>query len=90
MEIVEIVAEGEKAAVRWRAHGTFSGDASFEGLDPNGARVDVEGCDVLTVRNGRIEHNDAYMNGAEMIRQLGALPPAGSARREGDDSRRST
>src|SRR6185295_15493394 len=35
-EIVEIVAEGEKAAVRWRAHGTFSGDARFEGLEPNG------------------------------------------------------
>jgi steroid delta-isomerase-like uncharacterized protein len=79
MEIVEIVAEGEKAAVRWHAHGSFSGDANFEGLAPNGSRVNVQGCDVLTVRDGRIEHNDAYMNGAEMMRQLGALPPAGSA-----------
>jgi hypothetical protein len=34
---------------------------------------------VLTIRDGRIQHNDAYMNGAEMMRQLGALPPAGSA-----------
>jgi steroid delta-isomerase-like uncharacterized protein len=79
MEIVEIVAEGEKAAVRWRAIGTFSGSASFEGLAPNGSRVDIQGCDVLTVRDGRIQHNDAYMNGAEMMRQLGALPPLGSA-----------
>lgn len=78
-EIVEIVAEGEKAAVRWRATGTFDGDAPFEGMDPNGARVAVQGCDVLTVRDGRIQHNDAYMNGAEMMRQLGALPPQGSA-----------
>jgi steroid delta-isomerase-like uncharacterized protein len=77
-EIVEIVAEGEKAAVRWRANGTFDGDAKFEGMDPNGARVAVQGCDVLTVRDGRIQHNDAYMNGAEMMRQLGALPPEGS------------
>jgi steroid delta-isomerase-like uncharacterized protein len=79
MEIVEIVAEGEKAAVRWHATGTFSGSGNFEGLAPNGARVDVQGCDVLTIRDGRIEHNDAYMNGAEMMRQLGALPPQGSA-----------
>jgi steroid delta-isomerase-like uncharacterized protein len=78
MEIVEVVAEGEKAAVRWRAKGSFSGSTRFEGLEPNGATVDVQGCDVLTVREGRIHHNDAYMNGAEMMRQLGALPPAGS------------
>jgi predicted ester cyclase len=78
-EILEVVASGEKAAVRWHATGTFDGSGRFEGLDPNGARVDLEGCDVLTVRNGQIVHNDAYMNGAEMARQLGALPPAGSA-----------
>jgi steroid delta-isomerase-like uncharacterized protein len=79
MEIVEVVAEGEKAAVRWRATGTFSGTTEFEGLAPNGSRVNVQGCDVLTVRDGQVHHNDAYMNGAEMMRQLGALPPAGSA-----------
>jgi steroid delta-isomerase-like uncharacterized protein len=78
MEIVEIVATGEKAAVRWHATGTFDGDADFEGLAPNGAGVEVQGCDVLTVRDGRIQHNDAYLNGAEMLRELGALPPAGS------------
>jgi steroid delta-isomerase-like uncharacterized protein len=77
-EILEVVAEGEKAAVRWHATGTFDGSGRFEGLDPNGATVDIEGCDVLTVRAGQIVRNDAYMNGAEMARQLGALPPAGS------------
>jgi steroid delta-isomerase-like uncharacterized protein len=79
LEIVEVVASGEKAAVRWHAVGTFDGSARFEGLDPNGARVDIQGCDVLTVRDGRIQRNDAYMNGTEMARQLGALPAAGSA-----------
>ena len=78
-EILEVMASGEKAAVRWHATGTFDGSARFEGLVPNGAKVDLEGCDVLTVREGRIVRNDAYMNGAEMARQLGALPPAGSA-----------
>jgi predicted ester cyclase len=77
-EILDVLSGGEKAAVRWHATGTFNGSARFEGLVPNGGRVDLEGCDVLTVRGGRIVRNDAYLNGAEMARQLGALPPAGS------------
>lgn len=79
LEIVEIVAQGEVAAVRWRATGTFDGTARFEGLAPNGARLDIAGCDVIAVRDGRLHRNDVYMNAAEMMRQLGALPPAGSA-----------
>lgn len=79
METLDVLGDGaEKAAVHWRATGTFDGEGSFEGLAPNGRSVDVQGCDVLTIRDGRIHHNDAYMNGAEMARQLGALPPAGS------------
>jgi steroid delta-isomerase-like uncharacterized protein len=78
LEVIEVVAEGEKAVVRWRATGTFDGSARFEGLDPNGAEVEIQGCDVLTVRDGRIHRNDAYLNAADLARQLGALPPAGS------------
>ncbi len=78
MQILDVLASGEKVAVHWRITGSFDGSGRFEGLAPNGSRVDVRGCDVLTIRNGRIQHNDAYMNGAEMARQLGALPPAGS------------
>lgn len=77
-EVLEIVAYGEKAAVRWRATGTFDGPARFEGLSPNGASVEVEGFDLLTIRDGKIQENLAYTNGAEMARQLGALPPQGS------------
>jgi steroid delta-isomerase-like uncharacterized protein len=77
---LDIVAEGDKAAVRWRATGTFNGTARFEGMRPTGARIDTEGLDLLTIRDGRIEENRAYTNAAEMARQLGALPPTGSAR----------
>ena len=78
-EILDVVAEGDKAAVRWHATGTFDGPTSFEGMLPTGAKVDVTGCDMVTVRDGRIQRNEAYMNGAEMARQLGALPAQGSA-----------
>jgi predicted ester cyclase len=77
-EVLEIVAAGEQAAVRWRAAGTFTGPAQFEGLNPTGARVELEGIDMLTVREGKIHQNLAYTNGAELGRQLGAMPPAGS------------
>ena len=86
-EVLDVIAAGEKAAVHWHATGTFNGSARFEGLVPNGGRVDVQGCDVLTVRDGKVVHNDAYMNGAEMARQLGALPPAGLRPGKGDDGR---
>ena len=77
-EILDIVAEGEQAAVRWQATGTFDGATRFEGMEPTGAKVELTGCDLLTIREGRIQRNDAYMNGAQMAQQLGALPPAGS------------
>jgi predicted ester cyclase len=82
-EILDIVAEGEKAAVRWRARGTFNGDAKFEGMEPNGASVDVEGCDLVTIRDGKLVDNHAYTSGTEMARQLGALPPQGSIAERG-------
>lgn len=83
MEAVDIVGAGELAAVRWRATGTFTGRARFEGLAPTGARVELEGCDMLTIRDGLIRENHAYTNGAELARQLGALPPAGSLAERG-------
>jgi steroid delta-isomerase-like uncharacterized protein len=78
-EILDIIGDEERAAVRWRATGTFTGPVRFEGMDANGASVESEGCDVLTFREGKLVSNFAYTNGAEMARQLGALPPTGSA-----------
>lgn len=78
-EILDLVAEGDKAAVRWRATATFDGGARFNGIEPNGAKVDVTGCDLLTIRDGKIQRNEAYLNGMELAQQLGVLPPQGSA-----------
>lgn len=77
-EVLTVTASKENAAVRWRATGTFNGTAKFEGMKPNGARIDIQGCDMLTVRGGKIVENYAYMNGTDLARQLGAAPPAGS------------
>lgn len=82
-EVLAIAASKENAAVRWRATGSFTGSAKFEGMNPNGASVSIEGCDMLTIRDGKIIENHAYLNGTDMARQIGAMPPAGSAAEKG-------
>jgi len=77
-EVTQITANEDRAAVQWRATGGFTGDARFEGLEPNGARIDIVGCDVVSVREGKVVEVNAYTNGTEVARQLGGLPPAGS------------
>lgn len=77
-EVLDTTASRTRAAVRWRATGTFAGPGSFQGFAPNGARVEIEGCDVLTVGDDLIRHNEAYLDNSDVARQLGFLPPAGS------------
>lgn len=82
-EVISVTAQKERAAVRWIARGTFNGDRRFEGIEPTGATIEIEGCDVLEVRDGEIVANHAYMNATELARQLGAMPPQGSVAERG-------
>ena len=79
LEILSTSTTGETSAVRWRGTATFDGTGRFQGLAPNGRRIEIEGCDVFIVRDGLIRENNAYINGMDLAQQLGALPPAGSA-----------
>ena len=83
IEVISVTAQKENAAVRYRVTGTFDGTGRFEGLSPNGASVDIEGFDLFTVRDGLIVENHGFINGAELARQLGALPPQGSLAERG-------
>jgi predicted ester cyclase len=77
-EVLDMVAEGEKVAVHWRAKGTFTGTEKLEGFVANGRSLDLRGLDILTVEDGEIVANFAYTNAMELARQIGALPPTGS------------
>ncbi len=79
LSVVDMVAYGDKAAVRWKATGTFTGSVKFEGLNATGSRVELEGLDLLTIEDGLVVENHAYTNTTELARQFGAMPPAGSA-----------
>jgi steroid delta-isomerase-like uncharacterized protein len=76
-EVLDVVAARNQAAVRWRATGTFCG-GPFEGIEPTGSPIELEGLDLLTVEDGKIQHNDAYYDSAQFARAVGLLPPADS------------
>jgi len=78
LEVLDATTSRARTAVRWRAHGTFAGPGRFQGFEPNGGRIELEGCDVLTVAEDRITHNDAYLDTGDLARQLGLLPPIDS------------
>ena len=78
MFVDRIVADDESAAVQWHATATFSG-APFQGVRATGRRVEIKGVDVMVVRDGLIQRNAIYYDGASFGRQIGLLPPQGSA-----------
>ncbi|HWE58880.1 MAG TPA: ester cyclase [Solirubrobacteraceae bacterium] len=77
-EVLDTTTQRERCSVRWRATATFTGPGRFQGFAPNGERITIEGCDVLEVVEDQIVANTAYVDGSEVARQLGFLPPAGS------------
>jgi hydroxyacylglutathione hydrolase len=77
-EVLDLTTARGRSAVRWRAQATFAGPGFFQGFAPNGARIQIEGCDVLTVVDDLIQHNDAYVDSGDIARQLGFLPASGS------------
>lgn len=76
-EVVETTVEDDRAACRWVARGTFAGEP-FQGIEATGARVELEGVDVLLVRDGLIAENDAFTDGMGLARAIGLLPERGS------------
>ncbi|MHB8235113.1 MAG: MBL fold metallo-hydrolase [Solirubrobacteraceae bacterium] len=77
-EVVTMTSQDERCAVQWRLTGTFAGPGSLSGVAPTGDRIVMEGIDLLAVKDGLIQSNDAFPDSIALPRQLGMLPPAGS------------
>jgi glyoxylase-like metal-dependent hydrolase (beta-lactamase superfamily II)/predicted ester cyclase len=78
LQVQDMVVDKGRAAVRWRATGTFCGETPFKGLVPNGARLELEGCDVLQIEDDLIVANDAFSDSMAFARQIGMMPAEGS------------
>jgi len=77
MVVDRIVADGKAAAVQWRMTGTFDG-TTFNGIEPNGRRIELRGIDCLEIEDGKITRNTAVYDGAAFARAIGMLPPRDS------------
>jgi len=77
-EIISTTTQDERCAVQWRLTGTFAGPGSMLGLQPTGHPIAVEGIDLLTVRDGAIQSNDAFPDSIAVPRQIGMMPAQGS------------
>lgn len=78
MQVLSTTTEGDRCGVHWRLTGTFAGPGSFGGVAPTGDPVALEGFDLLTVRDGLIQANDAFTDSMTFARQIGMMPAKGS------------
>jgi steroid delta-isomerase-like uncharacterized protein len=82
LDVEEVVVAGipgrERATVRWRMTGTFSG-GPLMGIAPTGHHIQLRGMDLIEIEDGRIAGNVIYYDGLAFARQVGMLPAAGSA-----------
>jgi glyoxylase-like metal-dependent hydrolase (beta-lactamase superfamily II)/predicted ester cyclase len=78
MEVVSTTTEGERCGVQWHLKGTFAGPGHFGGIAPTGLPIELEGFDLITVRDGLIQSNDAFSDSMTFARQIGMMPPQGS------------
>jgi steroid delta-isomerase-like uncharacterized protein len=78
LEIEHITEDDGHAVVQWRAVGTFTG-TPFQGIHATGRSVELRGCDVMRVEDGRLRYNTIYYDGLGFARQVGMLPRQGTA-----------
>ena len=70
--IEEMVAEGDKVAVRWMAEGTHRGE--LFGIPPTGKYIQGEGISIYRLADGKIAEQREQSDWLELMRQLGVAP----------------
>jgi predicted ester cyclase len=76
MDVRSLLEDGEHVFVQWHLTGTHTGP--FNGLDPTGRSVAVDGMDHFELRDGRVISNFVVFDQMQIARQLGVLPADGS------------
>ena len=80
-EVLDVLADADRVAARWRAQGTFAGGPLL-GLEPNGSRVELNGMDLFRVEGDLIVENDAFTDAMAFARQIGLLPERESSQEQ--------
>ena len=72
-----LMAGEPKAAFYWRGTATHTGPLDPPGLAPTGKGIDFEGVDTHEYREGKVARLRIVFDLADVMRQLGVLPPTG-------------
>ncbi|MBI3201231.1 MAG: nuclear transport factor 2 family protein [Myxococcales bacterium] len=75
---LSIAGQGDTVFVRWRVTGTFDG-ATWMGIEPTGARIELNGIDCFTIRGGKVVANFVVFDQLSFATQIGMLPKRGTA-----------
>ena len=73
------VITAQTGIIRWETTGTFTGPLDPPGFAPTNAAIRNHGVTWVEVSGGRIVRFHLYYDLNELGRQIGALPPPGSA-----------
>jgi len=69
--IEDMIAEGDKIAVRWTWRGTHKGE--FKGIAPTGKEVTITGITILRIVGSKVAEEWGEMNSLGMMQQLGVI-----------------
>lgn len=75
-DILDAFGQGDKIVKHWRFRGTHTGD--FFGIPPSGNEVDISGTTLVLMRDGRIAHEQDFMDNSLMMQQLGVYSKPGN------------
>jgi steroid delta-isomerase-like uncharacterized protein len=69
--VKDIFAQGDKLTKYWEFKGTHTGD--FMGIPATGKTIDVEGCTIAKMVNGKIVEERDFMDNMDFLKQLGII-----------------
>ena len=75
--VEEVIAEGDRVAVRWSGGGTQTGP--LMGLPPSGKHATTTGMSIYRFADGRIVESHHCFDFLGFLQQLGAIPSPGQA-----------
>jgi steroid delta-isomerase-like uncharacterized protein len=71
-EILDIVVEGDKVAVRYNIIGTHKGE--FQGISPTGKEVSFSAMGFITLIDGKVAKEWEVADNMGLMQQIGAIP----------------
>ena len=77
LDVVAIAGSGDDVLVHWRMTGRHTG--TLLGVAATGKAIEIDGTDHFVLRDGRAVTNTIVFDQMDFARQVGLMPPDGSA-----------